>query len=85
MDYLLIFYLTCQFTLHDVHCIAAKGHFTVRYDNRDVGHSATDDAIHILDHFGIAYADVLLKRLKNHKNHVMVKTYQLLGFLEVEL
>ncbi len=53
--------------------LAAKGHFIIRYDNRDVGRSVTyepgkpeytfedmtDDAIHILDHFGIAQAHIV--------------------------
>ncbi|MDQ0899035.1 alpha/beta fold hydrolase [Paenibacillus sp. V4I7] len=53
--------------------LAAKGRFIIRYDNRDVGRSVTyepgypeytfedmtDDAIHILDHFGIAQAHIV--------------------------
>lgn len=52
--------------------LAAKGRYIIRYDNRDVGRSVTyepgnpeytfedmtDDAIHILDHFGIAQAHI---------------------------
>ncbi|CAM3575596.1 alpha/beta hydrolase [Paenibacillus lupini] len=53
--------------------LADKGHFIIRYDNRDVGRSAiyepgnpqytfedmADDAIHILDHFGIEKAHIV--------------------------
>ncbi|NOU88676.1 alpha/beta fold hydrolase [Paenibacillus sp. LMG 31460] len=53
--------------------LADKGHFVIRYDNRDVGRSTTyelgnpgysfedmaDDAICILDHFGIAQAHIV--------------------------